>query len=340
MISIRMERIRPLVTLTERALVVGALLGSGATRAPAQVASTTPAPEAAEVTFARQGEPDVERTRPPRFGEVRLATGVRVRYAEQGAADGAPVILLHGYTDTWFSFSRALPRLPDELRVFALDQRGHGGSEGPDAAGYGLDELAADVVAFMDATGLERATVVGHSMGSLVAQRVALRAPERVERLVLVGAGTTLRRAVDVADLERAIDELADPVDPEFVRAFQEGTVHAPVPPAFMEQVIADSGRMPARVWKALLEGMLDAGPAKGLDELGIPTLILWGERDGLFTLEEQEALMELTGGGTLKIYPETGHGLHWERPDPFARDVTEFVLSGTTRGGRRSDGE
>src|SRR5215813_5937014 len=121
------------------------------------------------------------------FADARLSTGVRLRYAESGDPAGHPIILLHGYTDSWFSFSRALPYFDPSHHVYILDQRGHGDSDRP-ASGYTFSDFAADVIAFMEAKGIKRATLVGHSMGSIVAQGVALLAPERVERLVLIGS--------------------------------------------------------------------------------------------------------------------------------------------------------
>jgi pimeloyl-ACP methyl ester carboxylesterase len=72
--------------------------------------------------------------------------------------------------------------------VLAVDQRGYGESDKPES-GYGIPDLAADVVAFLDALKIDRATLVGHSFGSFVARQVAIGAPERIERLVLIGTG-------------------------------------------------------------------------------------------------------------------------------------------------------
>ena len=268
-----------------------------------------------------------------RFGDVRLATGVRLRYAERGDARGPAVIFLHGYSDAWSSFSRALPLLPTRLHVYALDQRGHGDSERP-ASGYGMRDLAADVVAFMDAKGIARATVVGHSMGSLVAQQVALAAPGRVERLVLVGSATSARKVVGIDQLGEAVRAFPDPNGPaplDFVREFQTSTVHRPVPAAFMnDTVIAASRKLPGRVWRALLDGMLATGPATGLGAHRIPTLLLWGDRDAFFPRTEQDALLRMIPGARLKVYAGTGHTPQWEQPAEFARDVARFV-PGTT---------
>ncbi|MGH8064004.1 MAG: alpha/beta fold hydrolase [Candidatus Entotheonellia bacterium] len=86
---------------------------------------------------------------PLRFTDAHLTTGVRLHYAEQGDPADHPVILLHGYTDAWVSFSRVLPLMAPSYHVYALDQRGHGDSDRP-ASGYTMRDLAADVLAFME----------------------------------------------------------------------------------------------------------------------------------------------------------------------------------------------
>ncbi len=83
-----------------------------------------------------------------RFATARLSTGVQVHYAEQGDSDGEALVFLHGYTDSWFSFSGLLPLLPARYRAFAFSQRGHGDSERP-ACCYTMDDFAADVAAFL-----------------------------------------------------------------------------------------------------------------------------------------------------------------------------------------------
>ena len=100
-----------------------------------------------------------------RFANLCLETGPSLHYAECGNREGKPVVLLHGWPDSWFTFSRVLPLLPKSLRAVAVDQRGFGDSDRP-AHGYEIRDLAADVDAFLAALGIEKATVVGHSMGS------------------------------------------------------------------------------------------------------------------------------------------------------------------------------
>lgn len=262
---------------------------------------------------------------PIKFADVHLTTGVRLRYAEQGDPAAHPLILLHGYSDSWFSYSGVLTGLARNYHVYALDQRGHGDSDRP-ATGYAMADLAADVVAFMDVKGIERATIVGHSMGSFVAQQVVAAAPERVARLVLVASTTTPRNVVGLSDLARAVDLLVDPVPPEFAREFQVSTIYRPVSDEFLDQAVAVSLRMPARVWREIMAGMLATDPVASLGRSGIPTLILWGDRDSGFPRSEQEALLAAIPGAELKVYPETGHALHWERPAEFVRDLDAFL--------------
>ena len=259
-----------------------------------------------------------------RFADAQLSTGVRLRYAERGDPAGRPVVMLHGVTDSWFSFSRVLPLLDASLRAIAIDQRGHGDSERPDG-GYALKDLAADVVSFMDAMELGSAVLVGHSMGSHVAQRVALAAPERVDAVVLVGSATTLRND-DVLEFAREVSALADPVPEEFVRAFQESTVHVPVPGEFMDAVVAESLKLPVRVWRALMAGMLiEPGPV-ALGRIEAPALVIGTDRDAFCPLAEQEALAAQIPNASLKVYAETGHTPHWEWPERFTRDLEDFI--------------
>ena len=261
----------------------------------------------------------------PRFADVTLATGVRLRYAEQGDRGGPAVILLHGYSDSWFSWSRVMPLIPARYHVIAPDQRGHGDSDKPEG-GYAMRDMAADVLALMDALHLERATVVGHSMGSFVAQQVAVAAPRRVERLVLVGSAPAFRRMSGVDEFAATVYALEDPVPEQFAREFQVSTIHHPIPAEFLDTAVATSLRLPARVWHGIMTGMLATRPAPELAGLGIPTLILSGDRDAVFTMPAQQALIAQLPEARSSIYAETGHAPHWERPERFAGELVRFL--------------
>jgi non-heme chloroperoxidase len=261
-----------------------------------------------------------------RFAATPLATGVQLHYAERGDRRGEAIVFLHGYSDSWFSFSRVLPLLSPSYHAFALTQRGHGDSDKPQCC-YTPEDFAADVDAFMDAVGLEEATLVGASTGALFAQRVALDYPHRLSRLVLIGAQTPANGAV--AGLREEVEVLKDPVPPEFVREFQESTVYRPVPQEFLDTVVSESLKLPARVWRDYMEQAvlsIDHDYVLPLREIDVPTLIMWGEQDPLFPREEQERLAAAIPDATLKVYPETGHAVHWDRPEWVVRDLEAFV--------------
>lgn len=260
------------------------------------------------------------------FATTPLETGLRLHYAEQGDLTGEAIVFLHGYSDSWFSFSRLLPLLSPEYHPFALTQRGHGDSDKPECC-YTPEDFAADVDAFMEAVGIKRATVVGASTGALFAQRAALGYPSRVGRLVLIGAQTPANEAV--AGLVEEVRALEDPVPPKFVREFQESTIYQPVPQEFLDTVVSESLKLPARVWRDYLEQAvlsIDRDYVAELHEIDVPTLVLWGEQDPLFPREEQERLAEAIPGATLKVYPDTGHAVHWDRPEWVVRDLEEFM--------------
>jgi non-heme chloroperoxidase len=257
-----------------------------------------------------------------------LSTGVRLHYAQRGNRGGEAIIFLHGYSDSWFSFSRVLPLLSPSYHAFALTQRGHGDSDKPESC-YTPHDYAADVDAFMEAVGTDEATLVGASTGALFAQRVTLSYPRRVSRLVLIASQTPARENEALSGFREEVLALQDPVPPEFVRGFQESTIYHPVPQQFLETAISESLKLPAHVWRDYLEQAvlsIDRDYVVELGEINVPTLILWGEQDPLFPREEQERLAAAIPGATLKVYPESGHAAHWERPEWIVRDLETFM--------------
>ena len=261
------------------------------------------------------------------FATTRLSTDLQVHYAEQGDREGEAIVFLHAYVDSWFSYSRVLALLSSEYHAFAPDQRGHGDSDKPQCC-YMTDDYAADVAAFMDAVGIEKATLVGDSSGGLIAQRVALDYPQRVSRLVLIGSPTTLVNNNAVRELgEEMLAGLEDPIPPEFVREFVLGTVHDPLPKEFLGRAVSQSLKVPAHVWRDYWKGVvLTVDDTARLGEINAPTLILWGEQDTLLPREEQERRAAAIPNATLLVYPETGHLVHWVQPEWVVRDLEAFL--------------
>ena len=269
---------------------------------------------------------------------VELPNRVKLPYVEQGDSSGVPELLLHGVTDSWRSFERVLPSLPASIRAFALSQRGHGDADRT-ADGYSPHDFAADLAAFMDALGLGSAVIVGHSMGSSIAQRFALDYPGRTLGLVLAGAFLAGWRgspgAVELWD--SAVSTLTDPIDPGFVREFQESTLARPVPPACLDTVMRESLGVPARVWRATFAGFLEADFSAQLGEIKAPTLIVWGDRDTICSRSEQEALAAAIAGSRLVVYSGAGHAPHWEEPESVADDIATFAEKVAVAGTRTS---
>lgn len=258
------------------------------------------------------------------FGKIQLVTGVTLNYLEQGDTHGEPVILLHGTSDSWNSFAPILPLLSSGYHVFALDQRGHGDSSKAPGS-YTMDDFAADVVAFMDAKGLDQATVVGHSMGSIIAQLVAIHYSERVDRLVLAGSMVVVSNP-GLMEFNTFVQTLSDPIDPAFVRDFQVSTVNESIPTEFLEKAIAESLKVPAHVWRQMVASFVEQDTTEQLHKITAPTLVVWGGKDTYWPRSEQEMLSQAIPQATLRVYEETGHALHWEQPERFATDLEQFM--------------
>ena len=158
-------------------------------------------------------------------------------------------------------------------------------------------------------------------MGSILATSLALDAPERLSGLVLMaGKPTYGDPALDpLYDEVRAFGEQ---VDPAWVRGFQESTLARPVPDAFLDLVVEESMKLPARVWQGLIDPTLRVDRSQRLGEIGVPVLLAWGDADEIATREDQVALLEALPDARLHVYPGGGHAFHWEEPAVFARDL------------------
>jgi non-heme chloroperoxidase len=259
----------------------------------------------------------------PTISSVALGTGVTVPYSEQGDPSGVPVLLLHGYADSWRFFDLLLPDLPESVRAFAFTQRGHGDADRP-AGGYRQEDFVADVAAFMDAVGLEAAIIAGQSSGGYTAQRFAVDHPDRTLGLVLLGAPRDFRDKP--ASVRRTVSELSDPVDPRFVREFVESTITEPVPADHLDMLVAECCKVPVRVWKATLDGLVEADVPIERGAITAPTLILWGEDDEFCSRTEQEAIRDAIADAQLLTYHGTGHAVACEQPARTAADLAAFA--------------
>jgi pimeloyl-ACP methyl ester carboxylesterase len=261
-----------------------------------------------------------------RVRSVALSTGVTLQCVEHGDRTGVPVVMLHGITDSWHSFAPALPHLPGSLHAFSLTQRGHGDSDHP-ATGYRTRDFAADVAAFIEALDLGPAIIVGHSMGSTNALRFAIDFPHHTRGLVLIGAFARYQPNPVLMDFwSSSVSVLTDPIDPAFVREFQESTLAIEVPREIVDKAVEESLKVPARVWRAALGGCLEDDFADEIDRIKAPTLALWGERDAFAPRADQDVFLKKIAGSRLVAYHGHGHAPHWEVPARVAADIGAFA--------------
>ena len=121
-----------------------------------------------------------------RHADVELPTGVRLHVAEAGDAGAPPLLLVHGWPEHWWAWRDVIPALAQRHRVIAPDLRGFGWSGQPADGDFAKERLADDMIALLDALGVARAGYLGHDWGAWTGYLVAVRAPERLTRLMTV----------------------------------------------------------------------------------------------------------------------------------------------------------
>lgn len=257
---------------------------------------------------------------------IALATGVELAVHEYG--DGVPVLLLHAWGETHRTFDRLLPLLPDTMHLVVPDQRGVGHSTKP-ADGYSLLHGAADVIALLDALGIDTCWLIGTSSGGYLAQQLALDHPTRVRGMVLVGSPSNLQQPLPVTFGE-LLSSFHDPVTRSDMNALNGVLpLHSPVPDSFIEDQMTAALTIPKHVWLASIGGLLDAVPPTDRGSIRVPTLILWGGEEDVLSASQAQELLAAIEDSHLVVYEGTGHLVLWEQPERVARDVTAFITVG-----------
>ncbi|HET9158380.1 MAG TPA: 2-succinyl-6-hydroxy-2,4-cyclohexadiene-1-carboxylate synthase [Myxococcaceae bacterium] len=246
---------------------------------------------------------------------------------------GSPLLLIHGFTGTRDAWSHLQPLLGDRFRVLAPDLPGHG--ESPLAADTSFHGAVDQLLALLDATGLERVDVAGYSLGARVALALCLRAPERVGRLVLESGNPGLRRRRDRGERRREDAALAEVIERDgleaFVRRWEalslfDGLRSIPldVRERLRERRLSHRPEALAGSLRALSLGAQPSYWAR-LWTVRAPTLLLTGERDAKFSdiARAMAAEMPLVWG---HVFPGAGHAPHLESPEEWAREVSSFL--------------
>lgn len=265
--------------------------------------------------------------------------GIRIAITESGHG-GRPLLLVHGFTGTKEDFGDHLDALADAgWWVVALDHRGHGESDKPDdESAYSFEVMADDVVGLVDALGWQQFSLLGHSMGGMVAQLVAARVTERIERLVLMDTahGPLALADDDLIGAARHIigtggmDALADAL------AGASGPLETPAHrrlvetrPGFAEWLDRRLRSTSGAMYTAMLPAF-GAGPDRleSLGRLPMPTLVMCGDQDAPF-LGPSKRMADALHHGELVVIPDAGHSPQFENPDAWRTALSTFL--GTT---------
>ncbi len=265
--------------------------------------------------------------------------GHRFSYRTEGT--GPLLVLLHGIAGTSATWDDVIPRLSPRHSVLAPDLLGHGESAKP-AGDYSLGAYANSLRDLLEALGHERATIVGHSLGGGIALQFAYQFYEKCERLVLVssgGLGREVHRLLRAAALPGA--EVVLPWLSKAGRQSIGRVVHALGKAGLRASAdLEESWRSfisledleARRAFLHTVRGIIDLGGQRvsAHDRLylaaGLPTLILWGERDPLIPVRHAHEAHERIPGSRLEIFPGAGHFPYRDDPRRFAEVVLDFV--------------
>jgi pimeloyl-ACP methyl ester carboxylesterase len=274
-----------------------------------------------------------------RFAEV---DGLRIHYQEFGEKTGEPLVLIHGYSASTYTWSFAAPLFVQKgFRVFVVDLIGFGLSEKPAWGDYTIDSQARMIVRLMNRVGIGRATLVGSSYGGAIAISVALDNPERVEKLVLSGA--VCNDEIKNLPLTRfaslpLVGEVMTPFlsgSKTYVRARMRNSLarsnHHLIDDTRVSSVMqplqaADSHRsllLTLKNWHA-------ARLERDANRVTQPTLLIWGEEDRTVPLRHGKFLHREIENSRLVVFKNCGHIPHEEYTSEFARLVTDFCHTET----------
>jgi pimeloyl-ACP methyl ester carboxylesterase len=264
---------------------------------------------------------------------AHLENGEALAYIDMGNPAGAPVVLIHGYTDNARDWVPMLPFVSRDFRLILVDLRGHGKSDKPDCC-YTRFDFAYDIVLLLDRLRIQKADVVGHSLGSIIGQTIAEFWPERVDRAVLIastgGTPPGSRNKTPAFDFAAQIRQLKEPIEPDspFMIAWWDSPT--PVDAEFIRRERIDSAAIPLHVWLAILDQSLAGNRYEDLQEslprLRAPTLLIWGAKDPIMEEPVRSSLRRGLPKAQVKIFNGLGHNPFWEKPAAVAQAVNDFL--------------
>ncbi|GAA1421732.1 alpha/beta hydrolase [Streptomyces thermospinosisporus] len=254
--------------------------------------------------------------------------GAELIYDDEGPrdAEGVPLVFIHGWTANRHRWDHQMEHFSAGRRVIRLDLRGHGESSG--GAARTVEELARDVMALLDHLKVERFIPVGHSMGGMIAQTIALTHPERVERLVLVNSISRM-----VYSRGRGLLMAASARVP--FKLFIAAQIHRAFAPGYPRQEVREyiraSAATPREVVMTLYDAMRDFDVLDRVGEIRVPTLIVHGCHDIQLPVKQMLRMATHYPDAVIRII-DAGHELPVEKPKELTAALDRF-LSGPQAG-------
>ncbi|MDZ4827812.1 MAG: alpha/beta fold hydrolase [Actinomycetota bacterium] len=268
---------------------------------------------------------------------MRITTNDGVGLAVDRAGTGPGLLLIHGFGGAKEDFGDHVEALARDHTVVIFDHRGHGASDKPeDQAAYSLDRLVADTLDVADALGLDRFRLLGHSMGGMVARRLVLEHPDRVEALILMDTAPgpiaglpaddlELASAIMLAEGKAVLKPLLDERAVLDTPAYRQMLLDRPGYGEFCDRKWDD---LSAVMWGTLvLEILRQPDDRARLGEITVPTMVLVGEQDKPLVKPSRE-MAELIPGAQLVVIPDGGHSPQFENPDAWIAAVQAFLGS------------
>jgi pimeloyl-ACP methyl ester carboxylesterase len=249
---------------------------------------------------------------------------VKIAWEEQGT--GAPLLLIQGLGYGRWSWAPIVPALAERYRVLWFDNRGIGDSDKPEGP-YTAKLMAADALQVLDEAGIERAHVLGASLGGMIAQEVAVLAPARVDKLVLCCTTPGGPATVPMPEVTVRLFTEAPTLAPEVaLRRFVENALAADASAELIQELydLRVANPPDPAGWQAQAAAGLGFTGVEGT--IDAPTLIVTGTEDNVVDPQNSDVLAERIPGAEVQRIENAGHLFFWEQPDAFVRIISEFL--------------
>lgn len=273
---------------------------------------------------------------------VELSTGIKMAYVEMGNPEGPVIILQHGMTDNSRSWSLAAPYFAEAgYHVYLPDLRGMGKSDAPDGY-YTPITYATDLEAFFDAMNIDKAVLVGHSLGSYTVQCFSVMFPERCEKIVLVSSLPI--KKYQNASLVPAYQKYVEPLEEDghpsdaFMDSWYATILHeekfADVFDTFLANMKKEAQVLSKKAWKNIMLGMVAVDMTDLYTQIdrSIPVLVLHGNDDTMALTQYQDELLEIFAveENSYVNYEGIGHNIQFEMPEKCATDILTWLDTGS----------